>query len=163
MVFFVCEAREVNNDTYIAAFEQAQSDLNRIREEYEALRKRKESLESLVQVLEPLLPQQPELPLDLPPRPAVLRTAVTEGTLASRRSPSGTRKLAIEAITEAGGALSVPEIHQRIQAKIGSVAARRESIRVLMLRRTDTFRQIGNGLYGLVEGHVKAGQEVERN
>jgi hypothetical protein len=144
-------------DSYRAAFTQAQAELIRVREQFEELRKRKEKLESAVHCLEQLIPSaQPELPMDLPPRDDFSPVGVE---LTTRRSPKGTRKLAIAAIKNAGRALTVPEIHQYMASIMGGVAPQKESIRVLMIRRPDTFQKVGAGLYGLKELNETASKQ----
>ena len=146
-------------DHYRAAFDEAQAELLRVREQFEELRKRKEKLEAAVHSLEQLIPSpQTNLPLDLPLRDDFF----SEVGLPQRRSPSGTRKLAIDAIQKAGRPLTVPEIHQYMASILGGVTPRKESVRVLMIRRNDTFQKIGDGLYGLKEGNATV-QRQDKN
>jgi hypothetical protein len=139
-------------DTYMAAFAEAQAELSRVREQFEDLRQRKEKLEAAVLSLEQLLPSpQQELPMELPPREDFSQPGVKQTT---RRSSNATRKLAVEAIKKAGRPLTVPEIHFYMASIMGGVTPKKESIRVLMIRRTDTFRKVGDGLYSLVDGYA---------
>lgn len=131
-------------DSYMAAFAQAQVELVRIREQFEELRKRKERLEAAVECLRQLLPSpQPQLPMELPPHEDYAQIPTEP------RPPKGTRKLAIDAMKKAGRPLTVPEIHQYMASLLGGVTPQKESIRVLLIRRTDTFQKVGEGLYTL--------------
>jgi len=140
----------MRSETHAAAKREALSDLERVREQIEALQKDKTALELLVECLTLLEPDQPTLPMDLPPRedyslPAEVKTL--------RKSPNGTRKLAIDTLKNAGRPMTVPEIHKHVVSVLGGTAPKRESIRVLMLRNPDTFQQHGEGLYSLKEGY----------
>jgi hypothetical protein len=135
---------------YRAAFDEAQAELRRVTEQFEELRKRKDRLEAAVHSLEQLMPSpQSKLPMDLPPRDDFF----ADLELTTRRTPTGTRKLAIEAIKKAGRPLTIPEVHRYMMSIMGGMTPQKESIRVLMIRRTDTFQKVGDGLYSLNEAY----------
>jgi hypothetical protein len=138
-------------EIYAATLREAQADLERVRVAFESLRKEKEALEGLIECLSRLVPDQPQLPMEMPARETFNLPAEKER--GSRKSPNGTRKLAIDALKRVGRALTVPEIHNYIVSVVGGIAPKRESIRVLMIRHSATFEQQGDGLYGLRKGY----------
>lgn len=145
--------------TYNSTLRAAQADLTAVREQFEELRKQKDDLEALVALLMRLVPSQQQLPMELPQRENFVLPE--EPTVRRRRSPNGTRKLAIDAINSAGTPLDVPEIHQYIVSILGDSAPKRESIRVLMLRSPETFEALGSGLYRLRAGYQVAKEDIE--
>ena len=146
--------------TYNSTLRAAQADLGKVRDQFEELKKQKDDLEALVALLMRILPSQPQLPMQLPERES-FELPEEPKPARRRRSPNGTRKLAIDAISRTGRALTVPEIHRYIASIMGDSAPKRESIRVLMLRSPETFEALGEGLYGLKAGHELAEEDVE--
>jgi len=147
----------MHSETYAKTLLEAQADLARVRDKFESAKKEKEALEALIECLSRLVQDQPQLPMEMPPRETFDLPEGGAGT--SRKSPNGTRKLAIDAISQVGHPLTVPDIHRYIVSVLGGMAPKRESIRVLMIRNPDTFEQQGDGFYGLKRGYEVAVRE----